>query len=530
MADQLFRRPNILLLLSDEHGFRFAGHVPRDEGGEPVHTPTLDRLAGQGTRFTDAYCQMPLCTPSRMCMLTGLEARRCGAWWNDSVLRPELQTLPGVLASAGYATCLVGKMHLGGSLQFAGFQHRPYGDLTGDAGHQWEPLGSPEVGHYEMRFRTAQAGVTEIPESLLQERVVSEETVSFIREHAHAQRDKPWFLCASFSRPHFPLTTPARHYRRYWPRGVTRPRVGAGGDAYQHAMSVGMRKGFRVSEISDEEMMHARACYFANVTFLDEILGDMLARLDCDGLLDNTIIVYTSDHGEMVGEHGVWWKQGWYEGCARVPLIVSLPEQRRGTRSARVVRTPVGLIDLFPSLCSLAGADAPKDLDGYDLSQSVKGTAGAPERMVFCDNLMPRWGQGTEFRAIRWRNYKYVHFRSAPPLLFDLAADPGEQRNLASDLPGPSAEALKFLAGAATDTMDFDAAERQRLERDGELKQRYALPGPKARGNLYLMPSGRLVEADGVLQSPTVVSEAPAEFFADWPGPVTGRTRTGENS
>ena len=129
-------RPNILFLLSDEHSYRFMGHVPEDRGGEPVDTPAFDRLASHSTVFTDAYCQMPLCTPSRLCLLTGREVRRAGAWNNASVLRPELSTLPGTLRDAGYETCLVGKMHLGGTQQFVGFNHRPYGDLTGKAGHQ----------------------------------------------------------------------------------------------------------------------------------------------------------------------------------------------------------------------------------------------------------------------------------------------------------------------------------------------------------------------------------------------------------
>ena len=123
-------RPNILSLYSDEHSYRFMGHIPAEEGGEPAYTPNLDRMASQGTVFSNSYCQMPLCTPSRFCILTGLEVRRCGAWTNQAVLRPELPTIPRTLADAGYETCLVGKMHLGGSLQFAGFKHRPYGDLT----------------------------------------------------------------------------------------------------------------------------------------------------------------------------------------------------------------------------------------------------------------------------------------------------------------------------------------------------------------------------------------------------------------
>jgi choline-sulfatase len=201
------KQPNILFLLSDEHSFRCMGHVDNASGGEPVHTPNFDRLAMQGTIFSDTYCQMALCTPSRLCILTGREVRGAGAWNNNSVLRPELPTLPRTLAEAGYETCLVGKMHLGGNQQFVGFRHRPYGDLTGRTGHQWEPLDDTDA-NAKMRIRTTAAGVTEIPESLIQDEVVARETLAFLREHRHTHPDQPWFLCASFSHPHFPLTAP----------------------------------------------------------------------------------------------------------------------------------------------------------------------------------------------------------------------------------------------------------------------------------------------------------------------------------
>ncbi|MGB2824339.1 MAG: sulfatase-like hydrolase/transferase, partial [Phycisphaerae bacterium] len=344
--------PNILFLLSDEHSFRFMGHCPPGEGGEPAVTPAFDRLAAEGTVFTDAYCQMPLCTPSRICILTGREVRRCGAWNNNSVLRPELDTLPKALAAAGYETCLVGKMHLGGNQQFVGFRHRPYGDLTGKCGHQWEPIDDP--ARTGMRARTTEAGVTGVPESLIQDEVVAQETVAWLREHEHARPEAPWFLCASFSRPHFPLTAPRRWFERYWPHGVAEPKVPASGDAYDHPMSVGMREGFMADEIDREEMMRARAAYFACVSYLDEVVGDLLLRLEASGLLDNAVVVYTTDHGEMAGEHGVWWKNGWYEACTRVPLILSTPEQRRGEQPARRCRVPVALVDLYPTLCGLA--------------------------------------------------------------------------------------------------------------------------------------------------------------------------------
>ena len=509
-------RPNILFLLSDEHSFRFMGHVPPEEGGEPVETPALDALAHHGVRFTDAYCQMPLCTPSRLSFLTGLEARRCGAWWNEVVLRPELPTLPQVLGQAGYETCLVGKMHLGGVNQFAGFKHRPYGDFTAKTGHQWEPLDSKKTGPYAIRFRTAEAGITKIPESQMQEHIVAEEGLAFAREMRQNNPKTPWFLCLSFSRPHFPLTAPRRHFERYWPSGVTPPKVGPTGDAFDHPMSVGMRKGFQSDEISADEMMKARAAYFACVSYLDEIIGDVLVRMEHAGLLDNTVIVYASDHGEMAGEHGVWWKQGWYEGCCRVPFLISLPEQRRGRQAPLVHRTPVALLDLFPTLCSLAGAECPEGFDGVDLSPALAGKESVPERPVFCDNLLPRWGEGTEFRMVRLGRYKYVRFRNTPDLMFDLENDPGEQVNLLTSPAGPPVEALKELQRIAEESMDFDEAERERVERDGGLNEQYRLDVPEvpeSSGNLYLMPSGKLVNTEEMLYNPTVILEDAKKVF-----------------
>jgi choline-sulfatase len=500
------------------------GHRSGEEGGEAVRTPNFDALAAQGTVFTDAYCQMPLCTPSRICLLTGREVRGCGAWSNESVLRPELPTLPGVLSEAGYRTALIGKMHLGGNRQFVGFHDRPYGDLTGKTGHQWEPL--DDFQRKAMRARTQKAGVTEIPESMIQDEIVAHETVAYLREQAHLEPERPWFLCASFSRPHFPLTAPRRHFEPYLREGVSEPAVPAAGDAFDHPMSVGMREGFLAEQIGSEETMRARAAYFACVSYLDEVIGDLLMRLQASGLLDNTIIVYTSDHGEMAGEHGVWWKNGWYEACTRIPLIVSTAEQRRGTKDASLCRTPVGLVDLFPTLCSLAGAPSPIELNGIDLSGSLGTGREPPDRPIFFDVLRPRWGAGTEFRGIRWRNFKYVRFRDAEPLLFDLASDPGEQFNLlARGVSGEAEGAKAMLEGIARQTMDFEAAEQERTIRDGSLEEKYAQELPPSTGNLYLMPSGKLVNAEDPLYNPTTIAESPEIAFGDLPADRLVRRR-----
>lgn len=490
------------------------GHVSKDAGGEPIRTPTFDRLASEATVFSNAYCQMPLCTPSRISLLTGREVRRCGAWTNGSVLRQELPTLPGVLRDAGYTTCLVGKMHLGGTQQFAGFEHRPYGDLTGKCGHQGEPIPDSAGG---MRARTSKAvGITQIPESLIQDEVVCHESVAFLREHKHSNPDKPWFLCAGFSRPHFPLTAPRRHLEQFWPEGVTEPKVPASGDAYDHPMSVGMRKGFMADDISHDEMIYARACYFACVSFLDEIIGDLISGLKKDDLLDNTIIVYTTDHGEMAGEHGVWWKNGWYEACTRVPLIISTPEHRKGKLTAGICPTPVGLIDLFPTLASLAGVELPAGLDGTDLSEVITRGQPAPDRPIVCDSLNARWGEGTEFRMVRQGRYKYVRFRNAPSLAFDVKSDPGEQSNLLQSKEGPP-PAVQQLARFADASIDFDEAECERVERDGQLCEQYAHSAGQNTGNLYVLPSGALINAEDTLYNPSTVTTSLSDIFGrDW--------------
>lgn len=505
-------RPNILFLFSDEHTYR--GLSLLDEAtGEPVQTPTLDQLARNGTYFESAYCQAALCTPSRICLLTGKSPMGSGGWENNSYLKPENTTLPAALAAAGYATCLVGKMHLGGDRQFVGFQHRPYGDLSGRTGHQGEPL---EGGwNSAMRSRTKDAGVTQIPETLLQEQNVVGESIAFLREQRHAHPEQPWFLCASFSRPHFPLTAPRRFFERYWPDGVTPPRVGRSGDTADHPMTLGMAKGFRTEEIDETEKMRARAAYFACIDYLDEILNDMLTLLERDGLLDNTIVVYCADHGEMAGEHGLWWKNSWHEASVRVPWIVQTPEQRRGEAPSSRLETPVSLADLFPTLCGLCDVPAPPDLDGRDLSDAIRNGREPEVESVFVDNPTPRWGEGTEHRVARRGRWKYVAFRSAPDLLFNLEDDPLEQVNLVGR---PEHESTaREMREIIDESWDFDRAEEQR-RLDREEATRHELPdGMQRWGNCYLTPDRRIIAADTPLYDPVVLTSDPAQTFLDTP-------------
>lgn len=509
----------MLFLLSDEHNFRCQGRLDDSGPGEPVETPTLDDLASSSTVFERAYCSAPLCLPSRLSILTGLEAQRCRAWGNpehgeNMTLDADLTTIPGAFSQAGYETALVGKMHLDGNRQFVGFDRRPYGDLTGGIGHQPDPpTPSMDGGYGSSTKRIREAGVSKIPESQLQEHKVIRESLSFLRERHNAAPDQPWFLCASFSRPHFPLSAPRRFVDMYWPDGVSKPKVGREGDTADHPLTEAVHEYRKLSEVTDKEQLGARAAYFACVSFLDQLLGDFLVLLDRDGFLDDTVVVYTSDHGELAGEHGLWWKQTWHEASTRVPLYVQLPGHRSGRVEPSRLNHPVSLMDLFPTLCDLADIDAPGNLDGESLAAPVRSGEEPDRGPVVCDNLNDRFGPGTEFRTIWDEDHKYVRFRGAPDLLFDLSSDPLQRRDLTGERTDVESKFREF----ADRTVDFERIERRRTS-GGNSPDDDTLDAPKGTsGNAYHLPDGRIVDADTPLYDPDVLVEDPASAFPDFP-------------
>ena len=288
-------RPNILFLLSDQHAADVAGYA----GDLVVRTQNLDALAARSVQLTSAVCASPVCTPSRISILTGKEPHHANAWEGHWPVFPEHVTWPGHFAAHGYRTCLVGKMHVGGKDQMFGFQHRPYGDLRHGVSHQPEPIDLfPGYDHVES------AGVTEIPESLLQDVVVTRETLSFVLEHADREPDTPWFVCASYSRPHPPLTAPGRYLRRY------RDRVPAAPTAEQTSEPYARRcwEAEGAAGLDEAQEKLGREAYYGCVDFLDDCIGELLDGLNKAGMLENTVVIYTSDHGEMAANHGLWGK------------------------------------------------------------------------------------------------------------------------------------------------------------------------------------------------------------------------------
>ena len=479
---------NILWILTDQHSPHIAGFA----GNQIADTAALDYLAEHSTSFNAAYCQSPLCVPSRTSMLTGKYVFRCSAWDNSSVIFPEHITLPSWLARHGYATAAVGKVHFRGNEQMQGFQYRPYGDLVDSRfpAHQPDP---PETAdgrwnnHLVGRFPFA--GETNIPESMLIDTVVTRESLSWLLEFTDANPNAPWFLCASYSRPHFPLTAPGRYFRKYMASDLKLPPLPKGYPDALHPHDRFIVDDFNLLKFSEEEQRRALAAYYACVDYVDDCIGVLLEGLRITGCLENTYIVYTSDHGDMAGEHGLWWKRTYYEASAGVPLLISGPGIAQGkTRS-----TPVELVDLFPTCCDWSGIEIPEGIDGESLTPLLDGNPDVRRKRTARSELLggnPR----TRFRMIRDERWKVVEFPDAPPRLFDLARDAGETFDLANSPPAeaPFEELLNMLKHGE----DWEDLERMR----NADRKRAGTHKCLSRGAVqYRLADGRIVDADAHL-------------------------------
>jgi len=472
------RRPNVLFLLSDQHNRNIAGFA----GNRIVDTRNLDRLAAESAQFDNAYCQFPLCTPSRISMWTGRLPHKVGGMCNYAPIHPELLTIPEHFERHGYTTCGVGKMHVGGRRPMNGFQCRPYGDLIPNrfCGHQPDPVSSAKdqawtvhhIGHFPF------AGPSEIPDEMLQESVVTREALAFIRDHA----DAPWFVCASYGRPHHPLTAPKRYFDRYWPTGPALCALPDGFPDGLHPHDRFIVDDFRLAEFGDEARRRGLAAYYASVDFLDDCIGDLL-----NGLLDSTIVIYTSDHGDMASEHGLWWKRSYYDGSSAVPLLVRVP----GGRHVRV-GSIVELMDIFPTLCDLCGLPVPDDMDGETLTPLM--SSGKRDKDFARTDHIDR--VETAFRMIRTPRWKYVEFPEYPPVLFDVTNDPGEERNVA-DLPENALVVSDLHCRLWSDGETWESLFAAREScREEAVKERVA---EEHTPNQYALPDGSLVDAEETL-------------------------------
>jgi choline-sulfatase len=442
---------NVLFILSDQHSRRVTGCY----GNPVVRTPNLDALAAQGTRFGSAYCQTPICVPARASLATGRYAHDIGSWDNATpYVGTESPSWGHRLVEQGHTVTTIGKLHYRQVGDPCGFpdQRIPLhvldgiGDLYGLLREKM-----PVRPHSRSQVLEARAGEAEY---IRYDRGIAQAAVRWLREEAPAKR-RPWALMVSFATPHFPLVVPERYFNLYPPDSLPLPIQWRPEEWSGHPVLELKRRLEALDRPFDERSVrNAMAAYYGLVTFLDEQIGIVLQGLREAGFADNTRILYASDHGEMLGEHGCWWKSVMYESAVAVPLIVAGPDVPAG----KLVNTNAMLVDVFPSIVEAVGAElAPEDttLPGESLFRLAREsdrprTAFSEYHAIFSPSGI---------FMIRNARYKYVHYVGYPPMLFDLCADPDETRDLAGD--PRHADALMACERELRSVADPEAVDRR---------------------------------------------------------------------
>jgi len=471
------RPTNVLVVLSDEHTRRVLGSY----GNPIVRTPHLDALAREGTRFTSAYCQTPICVPSRGSLATGRWPHTIDSWDNATpYVGTEASSWGHRLTAQGHHVTTVGKLHYRRVDDPSGFadQRVPLhvvdgtGDLYGLLRGDMPPR--PQSLRHVIEARAGES------EYVRYDRAIADTAARWLREEAEAAgRRKPWVLFVGFVSPHFPLVVPDAYFDLYHQDDLPLPVASTEATWSRHPAHELHRHQLGLAKPLDEATVRkAVAAYYGLVTFLDEQIGRVLAALAESGVGPSTRVIYTSDHGEMLGEHGLWWKSTMFESSVTVPLVVSGPDMPAG----RAVLTNAMLVDLYPTLLEMTGA-APSAEDAELPGRSLVALAREPDadRHAFSEYhaIFSRRGMFM-LRSGRW---KYVHHVEGPPELFDLAAGPDELRDLALD-PGHDsvrraceAELARFVDPQAADAR-ARAHQRRRLDAGGGMEH-VRVGGPK---------------------------------------------------
>ncbi|HEY3726013.1 MAG TPA: choline-sulfatase [Solirubrobacteraceae bacterium] len=423
-------------------------------GHPAVQAPALTELARDATVFDSAYCPYPLCAPSRAAMLTGRHASSVEVYDNAAELRAGAPTFVHALRAAGYHTALAGKMHFVGPDQLHGFEERLTTDIYPadvDWTPDWDrPLDQPFPWYHTMESVLA-PGICASSMQTDYDDEVAFVAVRKLFDIARHRAEQPFLLCVSFTSPHDPWELPRRYWERYRPQDIDPPAVPAIPLDEADPHSRRLRAMCRVDEtgLTAEQIRRARHAYYAAISYLDERVGAVLAALRDSGQAQRTTVLFCADHGEMLGERGLWYKMSFLEQSARVPLVV-----RRPGGVGRRVAPPVSLIDVAPTLLSLAGlGDGGLRLDGVSLAAAVSDRAPPVRRPVIAEYHAE--GVQAPSAMVRSGRHKLIVSGSDPDLLFDLHSDPRELENLAGSSPALEAE-LHAALDAELDLADIE--------------------------------------------------------------------------
>ena len=450
-------QPNILIVMVDQLAPAF---LPA-HGHKIVKTPNLDALAASGIVFESAYCASPLCSPSRASFMSGLLPSHSRVYDNASEFAAAIPTYAHHLRALGYRTVLSGKMHFCGPDQLHGFEARLTTDIY-PADFGWTPdWDDPDErpNWYHNMGSVRQAGLCVRTNQLDYDDEVTFRAERAIYDIARSNDGRPFLLVASLTHPHDPFAITEKYWSLYRPEDIDPPLPGVARDP--HSLRLREVCAMDAVTITDDQVRNARRAYYGAISYVDDNLGTLLAALRATRLDEDTIIVFLSDHGEMLGERGLWYKMSYLEGAARVPLVISAPGRFKPGR----VAASVSLVDILPTLVDLAGEDVGAlsgVADGRSLKPHLTGGAGHDE--VIGEYLAE--GVTAPMVMIRRGRWKFIHCAPDPDQLFDCAADPREEANLAED--AAFAETLaQFRAEVATrwDLAAIDRNVRQSQQR-----------------------------------------------------------------
>jgi choline-sulfatase len=435
-------RPNFLILMADQ----LTARALPAYGNRVAKTPHMDALAAGGVVFESFYCNSPLCAPSRFSFLSGRHVSAIGAYDNAAEFPAQVPTFAHYLRRLGYQTILSGKMHFCGADQLHGFEERLTTDIY-PADFGW----TPDWNRFELRpswYHTMDS-VTQAGPCTRTNQIDFDDDVVFtarqkLFDMARGRDKRPFCMVASMTHPHDPYAIPNSYWDRYSDIAIDMPRVNMPVESLDpHSRRLRHVCGLDLQAVSDTQVRDARRAYYGAVSYVDDQVGVLLAALEGARFADDTVVMLLADHGDMLGERGLWYKMNFFEPASRIPLIVHAPARF----AARRVAGSASLVDILPTLGELAGADSgayATPLDGASLVPQLAGARGTDE--VIGEYLAE--GAISPLVMIKRGRFKFVHCPVDPDQLYDLEDDPDELQNLAAQ-PSQSARVQAFRAEVA---------------------------------------------------------------------------------
>jgi choline-sulfatase len=447
--------PNILIVMADQLAAQFLPAY----GHKIVKTPAIDVLAKDGVVFESAYCASPLCSPSRASFMTGLPPSRTGVYDNAAEFAADLPTYAHWLRRQGYRTVLSGKMHFCGPDQMHGFEQRLTTDIY-PADFGWTPdWDRPEdrPSWYHNMSSVTQAGPCVRTNQLDFDDEVVFAAEREIYDKARGVDQRPLLLVASLTHPHDPYAITREYWDLYSDEEIDMPSAAIPPEALDpHSRRLRHVCGLDAGPVSEAQIRAARRAYYGEVSHFDHSVGRLMKALADCGLRDKTIVILVSDHGDMLGERGLWYKMSFFEAASRVPLIVSAPKFFAPGR----VSASVSLLDMAPTLVDLASGDSQavrEHFDGHSLVPHLKREGGHDEAIA--EYLAE--GAIAPMVMIRRGNEKFIHSPADPDQLYNIAEDPEERENLAGRAEAESqVAAYRAEIAARWDLAGLDAEVR----------------------------------------------------------------------